>query len=342
MNTNINEAQHKLAIELSNAIDESVDNAVSFVAQAKSDYQGGPLKVLVAMKMAYSDEQMAQFPKVGSGKEKDYQGNNPDYYKVPSFGKDGKLTEKLVSFYVEFADNTPSGKNTVQALDWLSRAANDKAKQDDIPADIKKLNPHQREVERARLEGRRNTIRSSYKAAIKLHYQFEAINALQYVEAVPIPGVKEGEFENVVLVRSTVPGRETMDFEHYSLSAFIRLDADKAAEKGGTLAALKETAKRAQEPEGGGTGTTVNIKTFDTYRKVINDVHAFMNEAKTAKDKAKYTDLLKVLGPRGGAGSDLFALSMYQVYNMLGDIYRHDDIRARAEALNEADLKKAA
>lgn len=342
MSISINETQATLAHTLAAIDNANLSSAVLAVATAKQEYQGGPMKVYFYMTQAYSEEQMASFPKPGTGHpktDKDYAGNNPDYFKVPSFGKDGKRTEKSVSFYVEYADNTPAGKPVCQRIDYIQRAGNDKAKQDDIPADVLALNPHQRDVELKKLETKRATIRSSFKSAIKLGFQFEAINALDHVAAVAIPGVKEGEFENMILVRSTIAGRETIDYEHYTISAFMRLDADKAAEKDGTLAALKATVKRDKPDDNSGTasGTTVVIKTVDTLGKVFNDAYAFMDEAWSASDKAKYTELLKQLGPRGGAGTDLMASAFYNVWRMLNDVYKHDAIRERGVALYQAE-----
>lgn len=311
----------------------------SAIVKAKEDWKGGPVKIWQAAKLAYPGDAFDVFP-IPESKT----GNNPAIFMVdkPS-GKDGKLMPKETNFYNVFADSLPPVVTILQQIEWLQRMGNDKMKLDGIPADW--LNEYQnhaikRENMLKKLGNKQTSFRSAIKDGFKLIFKLDMVNELAGCHAEVVPSAIEGEYENIVRVRSTVPGRELEDNEAFSLDAFGKLDPAKAFEGGGTWQALMATKKRKVEGQGAADGAAKpqTIKTVDTYVARITDVHAFMDEVWSAKDKAQYEALLKTLGPKGPAGSDNFALSLYSIHTMLNQVYRHDGIRARAEKLFEADV----
>src|SRR6266446_4932499 len=295
------ERQSALATSLAAIHGEELATAISTVMKAKEDWQGGPMTVMCAMGVNYTEEQMAEFPIIGSS-EKDG-SNNPAKFKAKVPGKDGKETERDQDFYILFADATPEGADIVKRLGWLAHANKSEFNQAEIPQEFKDMNPQERRMNVEKLTNRRSTIRSSYKNAIKLNQQFTAVNDLPHVSADPIPGIEEGTYENTVLVHSKVKGRETKDWEHYSLSNFMKLNAAKAKENGGTLAALKATVARVPKVPGDNSdGNKPDvIKTIPKAIVRLVDLHSFFVEVFRGKDKTTYNALVKLMG---GPGSD--------------------------------------
>jgi hypothetical protein len=330
----IGDRMNALASQLAAIETEHLDGAIETVVQAKHDWQGGPVKVMIAASQDYSDEELEQFP------DPDVKtGNNPSEFKLK---RPGDKTARTVNFYNLFADQKAKGKAISKELEYLTRAGNDKMKQDDIPDNIKAMNADQRDQRRKYLEGAKQSFRSAIKDGFKLFFKLQAVNGLPGVEAFIVPGINEGEYENLVHVNTTVEGRQTLDYENMSLTSFMKLNVGKAMENGGTYAALIATKKRNVEPpppseEG---AKPVHIATLDTFKARFTDIHSYMDTVWTAKDKAVYMELLKTLGPRGPAGSDDIVKSMYSVFQMLKDVFseEHAGILKRAEDLHEAEI----
>jgi hypothetical protein len=250
--------------------------AISIVMKAKEDWQGGPFRVLFGLQMDYEPEELDTFAVPDTDT-----GNNPDVFKIH---KENARTNKVSlvesNFYVNFADGTPDGQNILERIEWTERAGDPKAIKDDIPEDILKMNPHERETHLNFLKGRRNTIRQSYKKAMALYFKQKEVETYPGVSCEPIwePGkgpadVKEGETPTVANTTKPIAvwvtpeeGKPVTKWEALSIGAFMKLNPRKAQEKGGTFAALIESGV---VPKKAGSGATSNntdgivIKTVD-------------------------------------------------------------------------------
>lgn len=303
------EALAEQARALGSKAGEASDKAITFVMQAKEDYQGGSFKVLFGLKVDYTDDELNSFAVPDSDA-----GNNPDEFKV--YKEDGKGKRKLVasSFYVQFADATPAGQTILSRIEWTERAGNKDMVKDDIPADILDMSPAQRETHLNYLKGRRATIRAAYKKAMALHFKSEEVNSYPGVKAEPIwvdgKGPEDVDFANGELpqVENTtkpiavwlVPaeGRPIAKWEAFSIGAFLKLNTKKAIEKGGTFQALIDSGATKKGP---GTATPTEgfvIKTTEKGVAVIAELHRWLEEIGSAKDKAEYAKLLKLMNTK--------------------------------------------
>jgi len=336
------------AIALAKKESDGMAKAMSAVMQAKEDWQGGPIKVLFALKDAYGEE-LASFPQPD-----DDTSNNPDKFKVEVVDTSGKSSMRPTTFYTVFADNTREGAAIVQELEWLKRASNSEAVKTGIPKEIMELaeNPQARLSRENFLSGRRTTIRNSYKKAMALGFQFEAVNGVSGVVAdfVYVPD-KEGndtaEIANttkpiIVYVPST-DGKPAKKYELFSIGAFLKLNAKKAIEKGGGFANLKSTVTRAT---GGATGNgqaneVPPIKTVETFLGRFVEVYRFMDEMQMAKDQKDIGQLYKLLNHKD---AQELVVSVVEMRNYLDDIDKELSLSKKYTALQAAgsDLTRKA
>lgn len=322
----IGEAQHKLAMEFAAITSPELDAAMVAVAKAKDEFSGAPIRLMFSLLSTMPEDKIDLLPRIGS---RFADTNNPEIFIWKDPSKEG-ATEKEVSFYVVWADNTPEGTRVVTELDWLARLSSDNMVITDIPAPFKAKypNPEARNRYKKYLNGRRGTIRAAYKNAIKLMHQFDAVNELALVKAVTIPGTEPGTFENVVKVQSKVVGRETMDYEHYSVGSFLKLNAAKAAEGGGTLEALKATVARDTgkgKDKEKGVPALASINTPETSDKVAIAWHSYLDKAWQDKAGDEYRALLKQLTGPGGASS---VVTLGGIRNILNSLFKMDKIQS--------------
>lgn len=335
----VGEAQHKLAMEFAAITSPELDAAMVAVAKAKDEFSGAPIRLMHTLLTTMTEDKIDLLPRIGS---RFADTNNPDIFIWKDPSKDG-ATEKEVSFYVVWADNTPEGSRVVTELDYLTRLGGENMITTDIPAAFKSKypNPEARRRYKKYLNGRRGTIRAAYKNAVKLMHQFDAINELAKVAANTIPGTEEGTFESVVKVHSTVKGRETMDYEHYSVGAFLKLNAAKAAEGGGTLEALKATVARDTgkgKDKNKGLPALASINTPETSDKVAIAWHSYLEKAWSDKAGDEYRALLKQLTGPGGASS---VHTLGGIRNILNSLFKMDKIQSIYDTEQEK-LKDAA
>lgn len=348
------EALAAAAHTLGAKVGTETEGAIELVAQAKEDWQGGPFKVLFGLQCDFEPEELDTFAVPDSDT-----GNNPDVFKMPKEDAKGKVRMVDSNFYVNFADGTPSGQTILARIEWTERAGDPKAIKDDIPADIKEMDPHQREVHLAFLKGRRNTIRQSYKKAMALYFQLGAVNAYPGVKAEPIwikgqspDDIKEGEMPSVENTTKPIAvwlvpdeGKPIAKWEALSIGAFMKLLPNKAMEKGGTFAALIESGVVKKKP-GSGTGSDkgkegLTIKTLETGVTVLAEFHRWMEEIATAKDKVEYGKLLKVGNAKD---NDEFISAIVETRNMLADLCKevHADDKYVKLQQGGSELVKAA
>lgn len=349
----IGERMEKAAKAFGTAKSELLGGTIAVIAKAKQDYEGGPFAVLFKLTASLTEAEADALPEPGQES-----GNNPAIYKVKVIGDKGKTRSAEHNYYNIVSDTLACNVAKSERINLLEISLGDPAKVNmaSVPQDIKDMEVNYRHAEIARLKGELATSRKCVNDAFDLMFQIRVINSLPGVTASPLFAVspdgqlQDGEddrpavVENTktpMIVTTTVEGRKSIDVSRMSVASFKKLNAAKARENGGTYAALLKTVERGTKTPGG-TDTGGNkpdlIATADKFQARVTDLHSYMDKVWSDKDKAAYNDLLKTLGPRGPAGSDDFALSMFQVFTMLGDLYRHDPIRARAEKLNETNI----
>lgn len=317
-------------------------STVATIVKAKEDWTGGPINIWAVVNKLYDGEKFDIFPDPDSTA-----GNNPCKFVVmrPS-GKDGKLKEKTLNWYNVFADNTPPAVALHQRKEWLERLGNDKMKQDGItPEFIAEFGTGKgiaRGNELKKVVGQIGSNRTAILDGFKLTFQLLKVNELAGVNAFVVPKADKSGYENIIRVHSSDPARIMDDNEPFTVKSFMKLKPLVAFENGGTFAALMATKKREQDATApnAGAGKAI-IKTVETFFDTAVVVHDFISEAFDGKDKTQYQEILKTIGPKGPAGSDDKALSLYTIYTALHQLYRNDGIRARAERLFEADTTEA-
>jgi hypothetical protein len=333
------------AIALAKKESDGMFAAMAEVVKAKEDWQGGPIKVLFALKEAYGEE-LINFPEPDNDT-----GNNPDKFKVEVVDTSGKSAMRPTTFYTVFADNTREGAAIVQELEWLKRAGNVEAVKSGIPAEILDLSPQQRDTRTNFLSGRRVTIRNSYKKAMSLGFQFAAINGVSGVVADFLyvqdkDGNDTAEVENTpkpIVVYVPVTNGPVKKYEHFSIGAFLKLNAKKAAEKGGGFANLKATVTRAT---GGATGNgqaneVPAIKTVDTFIHRFVETYRYMDEMQMAKDQKDIGQLYKLLNHKD---ANELIVAVVEMRNYLDDVDKELGLSKKYTALQAAgsDLTRKA
>lgn len=302
---------------------DAMSAAVNVVMKAKEDWQGGPIRVLLALQASYTPEELASFPVPDSDT-----GNNPDKFKIEVV-KDGSTVKRPTTWYTQFADATKEGKAICDRIEMIERAAKTDTVKTGIPEDILSLNPTQREVELNRLKGRRNTIRASYKKAVALNIQFNLVNEMDGIQAEPIwiDGKEGEEVENttkpIAVWQIPEEGKPVKNWEAYSVGSFMKLSVGKALEKGGTFKALKESVTRAKAGAVGNNAAatkTPAIATLETLLERMVEVHSYaMDKVMMAKDTAEYGTILKTLNSKG---ADELVTTFVELKVMFDQIYK--------------------
>jgi hypothetical protein len=332
----IGERQNALAVELAGLATAELNTAIETVLKAKEDLLSGPFAIIGALEASLGNK-VDSLPKPG-----EKEGNNPAIYKVAVMDKrTGKQTKLETNFYNVYADSLPEGKAVISELRMIVLSRDIEANHTGIPKAIMDMTPQQKNVREGYLTGRKSTNRAKVIAAVELRFQFEAVNSVFGVKAEPF----FADDNRTIIDNSTTPihvfnpKNDKKEWKAVSISSFMKFDAPKAIEKGGTYAALLETIKRKK----GEAETEINeakphfIKTLDTFKARTADFHQYMDEVWSASDKARYTELLKTMGPRSTAGNGQFKLELYGIYTMLGDLFKHTEIKAHIEALKRAD-----
>lgn len=312
------ETQRAKAIAFALQESEEMSQAIETVADAKEDWQGGPIKVLFALKATYGDE-IDNFPKPDLDS-----GNNPDKFKVP-MTVDGVTSIRATTFYTIFSDNTKEGKAIVDELSYLKRMANVNDKKEGIPAAILDLyldNEDKRESRTNYLTGRRGTIRTSYRKAMALLFQLEAVANLPHVDCdfdyvTDNEGNDTDEVENttkpIIVWEKVADGKPVKKSLRFSIGSFLKLDAKIAGEKGGTLKELIKTVARD-------TNTKVSmptIKTAETYVTGLVECFRAIDEFNSDADQKEMGKLMKILNAKG---SDELKVAVVEYRNYLDDI----------------------
>src|SRR5882724_6580069 len=178
----IGEAVRSKALGYAAKTGTAIDLVVVGGADAKDLFKLTPNKLMAAIKANLSEEEIEALPFPGSRwNDGGVANNNCDVFqwKDPTKGPDTKPRD--VSFYVVWSDGTPEGVNVCQEIDWCKRIGKENMKTEDIPSawQEKYSNPQLVEERLDYLEGRRGTIRTAYKDAVRLIWQMDLVNELE-------------------------------------------------------------------------------------------------------------------------------------------------------------------
>lgn len=325
------------AVKLAGTVGAESNAVIAQMADAKEVLDLGRFRLLFAMQNDFEAEQLDGFPVPDTE-----DGNNPDHFKADKLNSDGTTSKAWTTFYTVFADNTVMGQTILSSIEMLERLGNPQAIKDDIPDDLKALDPHARENKLNYWKGRRGTLRKAYKEAMKLYFQFAAVNAYPAIKAEPMwmagRGPEDGHADGLEIENTTKPiqvwlvpaeGKPIAKWEALSVSAFMKLSVKKALEKGGTFAALIESGiiPKVKKPDGtatsgGQTGnnaaaTKLRIETAPTLRDVIIETHRSMTAMLEDKQAVEYGKLLKLMNEKD---NDETITAIVELRNYLNDV----------------------
>lgn len=317
------------------------------IAKGREDWQGGPIMTLFSLQQTYEDEELNEFPIPGS----EAPNNNPDKFKMEYMEGDTKKT-KNTSFYVQFAHLTKSGRDYVFRLECLDRVADKGAIKDGIPEDILNMSPEQRRVHRGFCEGRLKTAAQSYRNAMRLHFKIKEVEEYGDGQTVTVDplwveghGPDKVDPEHVMLEPGTeclAVNYQTADmkhpnWEHYSISAFLKLQPKKAEEKGGGWVNLRDSGATKKAPKAPGTaekvGDDLTIKTPDRFVGFVVEEHRWLDEILSEKDRATYGALCQQLTAKN---NDETIIAFVELKNWLNDMARELKLDARYTKIKSA------
>lgn len=341
------------AIKLAGDVGDESNAVIAQMADAKEVLDLGRFRLLFAMQNDFEAEQLDGFP-VPDTEE----GNNPDHFKADKLNADGTTSKAWTTFYTVFADNTVMGRTILSSIEMLERLGNPQAIKDDIPAELKALDPHARENKLNYWKGRRGTLRKAYKEAMKLYFQFNAVNNFPGIKAEPMWAVGRGpddeHADGLEIENTTKPiqvwlipaeGKPVAKWEALSVSAFMKLNVKKAIEKGGTFAALIESGivPKVKKPgatatSGGQTGnnaaaTKLRIETAPTLLDTIIETHRAMTAMLEDKQAVEYGKLLKSVNLKD---TDETVTAMVELRNYLNDLCRDAGLDKRYVKLQQS------
>lgn len=347
------EALTNLAITLAVEAGDKLTETVETIIKAKEDWEGGPFACLFAMQKTYGDERLAEFPDPNAR-----DGNRPSRFKALKTGTNGKSVEKVFDWYIAFADATPEGVRYGQEMEWLKRLNDPNDNHNGIPSDYVLEyggNPTLIDTRKTTIERKRSVIRNAYRKAMELKYQFDAVNSIgEGVECEPmmVPGRADmiQPVAKPIMVwepnfKTDGKGNKTplppVKWEYMSVGSFLRLDPAKAIEKGGSYQALIDTKKRETD-KGAATAATSQaaphlIRTPDTAVARIVDIHEYTDYIQSLPTTEQYAEFLKQFH---GAGSDDAFISGFELWEVLGKVFKGDKARGRYDALTSAGEHK--
>lgn len=332
---NIGKSIHSLALSYAAKTGTAIDLVVVTGANAKDEFKLTSNRLKASIEANLTQDEIDGLPLPGSRWNDGGIANKTcDIFQWKDPSKDQDAKPREMSFYVVWADGTPEGANVCREIDWCKRINKENMKIDDIPqAWQDKYNDPQLIADRlAYLEGRRVTIRTAYKEAVKLIWQMDMVNELAGCKA-----TMSTDGAQVLVENKTDPKG---GWKHYSVGAFLRLNPKQASEQGGSFAALKATEKR--EPKkptpAAGTLTLNSVQTPETMDKVGVVFHSYLDKTLANTGAADYALLLKHL--TGDAGRQSI-LTLGGIKECIDKLFRMDTIRAVYDSEKEKISKAA-
>jgi len=294
-------AEH--AGKLGAKVSADTEAVIGAVSAAKEDWQGGPFPVLFRLQKDFTPEELDDFAVPNSDT-----GNNPDEFKIAKENSKGKVSLVATNFYKEFAHKTPAGANYLARIEWCARMEDKNAMKDDVPDDIRDMNPMELEQHAKWCATRINSMIQAYKLAMALYFKSAEVQAYPGITCEPL-WVKGKEGEEVQKVRDCIqifitpePSKPVAKWAFFSIQSFLRLNVKKALEQGGTFQKLVESGATPKKKADGSTGSDaegIDIETVETGVNVLAEVHAWTDRILSEKTKADYGKLLKLGNTKG-------------------------------------------
>jgi hypothetical protein len=320
------------AIKMAASVGPESNAVIQQMADAKEVLDLGRFRLLFALQSDFDQEMLDGFPVPDSE-----EGNNPDHFKVDKIGADGKTSKAWTTFYTVLADNTVMGTDILSNIEMLQRLSNPQALKDDISDELKALDPHARENKLNYWIGRRGTLRKAYKEAMRLYFQFAAVNNFPGIKAEPMwmdgRSPDDEHADGLEIENTTKPiqvwlvpeeGKPIKKWEALSVSAFMKLNVKKAIEKGATFTSLMESGIVPKAKPG--TGATaaagqnekkLRIETLPTMRDVVAEFHRFVDTITRDKTQAEYGKLLKMVNEKDNDEEVTALVELSDFLNML-------------------------
>ena len=323
---------------------ESMSDAVNLMVQAKADWEGGPFKVYFAMEANYSEEELAEFPEPGREG-----GNNPDVFYEHKKNAKGEMVKRKTSFYTKFADATKEGREVNQALNYVLLCLNENADKSNVPDEYKALGEVELKVLESKLTGRRSTIRTAYKSAMRLRYQLQAVNTFEGVTVFPIftdeneNAVMEGS-KCIQIAEYTDPSKPPKRWRSISKGSLNKMNANKArelvAQGAKPFDALLKTLERVKDDNKDAKNKDKNkpqsINTSETFEARMMDIYQYIDTIDT--DRVNGPGMAKELEKRLlKAGSDDFLEAIGRTYHFLDRFMRQDRFQTRYQTILDSE-----
>jgi len=342
------------AAKLATLVGDECNSVIKQMADAKEVLDLGQFRLLFALQSDFDQEVLDGFPVPDSE-----EGNNPDHFKADKIGADGKVTKAWTTFYTIFADGTKAGTEINSTIEMIKRLDVANAMKDDIPQSLRDLDPHERVNALNYWTGRRNTLRQAYKKAMKLYFQFAAVNNFPGVKAEPMwmegRGPDDNHADGLEIENTTKPiqvwipstdGKPIKKWEALSVGAFMKLNVKKAIEKGGTFQALIDSGIVPKAKPGTGSKSdnpnakAVTIATLPTLRDVFAEVHRFVTTIQDDKTHAEYGKLLKMVNEKD---NDEEVTAIVELSNFLNQVRKDAGLDKKYVAIQTAtpELAKA-
>lgn len=285
--------------------DDDAMEYISVVMDANQEVKVGPLVMRNHLIRVLGDK-FPELPVPGSEG-----GNNPDKYPVPGKKAKGSVVKDLFS-------ELPPGKALLTDLDGISKAL---VSSTETPAKWKAPKFEggmvQLKKTQAKLKQRYSAGLRVVSTAIAFEFQWQKLQEFASVKSELSDDPNDPQTYPVAIFNV----KKMTEFKVMSIGAFLSLDLDAAAEKGGSYTDVTETTRRGAYDDESDEG----IKNFDEFEERVTDVTNFLE--KLMGDKAMQTALYRRLND---PAADHLIATIFALSAELDKITSKDGLAARA------------
>lgn len=315
-------ATHLKAAQFASKAAGNADLLAELSAQIEREEKAkvAPLKLARLFRTVYSAEELALFPIVGSELDPKKPTNRPvDRYKYDVRDENNKKVPIRGSFFNDFADDLPSGKEIRKELDACAKISG-------AP-----LRSRQTKKFEGRQQSNRTVVKNAFRliqamdeiarisgGKVELYHDFDDVTPKAFADMkdqtidhdtltrpVMADGKPTGETEQFIRVytssKKPVFAGSTQNrksFDHYAVSQIIGLDLEKFEAKGGNWDAFEAAMKREPNPDKNNEVPAVTYKNFVSFAAHMLNFLANQDNIdaiKRALTKAEADDLIVTL-----------------------------------------------